>query len=69
MQGNTTPMLIIIGEFDIEPFPEAATKETFLKWYLNVEMAVCRNAGYYPQQEAPVYVTTVITIFSTDSFE
>ena len=63
MKGNTTPMLIIIGEFDMEPFTEAITKETFLTWYPNAEMAVCRNAGHYPQQEVPVYVATVINRF------
>ena len=63
MKGNTTPMLIIIGEFDMEPFTAAITRETFLTWYPNAEMAVCRNAGHYPQQEAPVYVATVINRF------
>jgi len=63
IQGNITPMLVIIGEFDIEPFTEATTKETFLKWYPNAEMAVCRNAGHYPQQETPVYVATLINEF------
>ena len=63
MKGNTTPMLIIIGEFDMEPFTAAITRETFLTWYPNAEMAVCRNAGHYPQQEAPVYIATVINRF------
>ena len=63
IKGNTTPMLIIIGKYDIEPFTETTTKETFLKWYPNAEMAVCRNAGHYPQQEAPVYVATVMNQF------
>ena len=63
MQGNPTPMLIIIGEFDMEPFTEATTRETFLTWYPNAAMTVCRNAGHYPQQEAPVYVATVINQF------
>ena len=41
----------------------AANAHCSLKWYPNAEMAVCRNAGHYPQQEAPVYVATVINQF------
>lgn len=63
MRGNPTPMLSIVGEFDMEPFTEATAKQTFLEWYPNAEVAVCRNAGHYPQQEAPVYTATVINAF------
>ena len=63
IEGNETPMLVIIGEFDMEPFTEATARETFAKWYPNAEIAVCRNAGHYPQQEAPVYVATVMNEF------
>lgn len=63
IEGNETPMLVIIGEFDMEPFTEATARQTFAKWYPNAEIAVCRNAGHYPQQEAPVYVATVMNEF------
>ena len=63
IEGNTTPMLVIIGEYDMEPFTEATAAETFLKWYPKAEISVCRNAGHYPQQEAPVYVATVMNEF------
>lgn len=63
IEGNTTPMLVIIGEYDMEPFTESTARETFAKWYPNAEIAVCRNAGHYPQQEAPVYVATVMNEF------
>lgn len=63
IEGNTTPMLVIIGEYDMEPFTEQTARETFSKWYPNAEIAVCRNAGHYPQQEAPVYVATVMNEF------
>jgi len=29
----------------------------------NAEIAVCRNASRYPQQEAPVYVSTIMNEF------
>lgn len=63
IEGNKTPMLVIIGEYDMEPFTEAIARDTFLQWYPQAEIAVCRNAGHYPQQEAPVYVATVMNEF------
>lgn len=63
IRGNPTPMLVIVGEYDMEPFTEATARSTFLDWYPNAELAVCRNAGHYPQQEAPVYVATVMNEF------
>ena len=45
------------------PFTEAIARETFLQWYPRAELAVCRNAGHYPQQEAPVFVASVINAF------
>lgn len=63
VRGNPTPMLVIVGEFDMEPFTEATARRTFLDWYPNAEVAVCRNAGHYPQQEAPVYTASVINEF------
>ncbi len=63
IEGNKTPMLVIIGEYDMEPFTAQTAAETFLKWYPNAEVALCRNAGHYPQQEAPVYVATVMNEF------
>jgi pimeloyl-ACP methyl ester carboxylesterase len=47
----------------MEPFTEATARRSFLEWYPNAELAVCRNAGHYPQQEAPVYVASVIDDF------
>lgn len=63
IRGNSTPMLVIVGEYDMEPFTEQTARATFLEWYPNAELVVCRNAGHYPQQEAPVFVATVINAF------
>ncbi len=63
IRGNQTPMLVIIGEYDMEPFTEQTARNTFTQWYPNAEVAVCGNAGHYPQQEAPVYVATLINNF------
>jgi len=63
IRGNATPMLIIIGEHDMEPFTEATARRTFLDWYPRAEIALCGNAGHYPQQEAPVFVASVMNEF------
>lgn len=63
IEGNPTPMLVIIGEYDMEPFTLSTAEQTFARWYPNAEISVCRNAGHYPQQEAPVYVATVMNEF------
>ena len=63
IRGNNTPMLVIIGEYDMEPFTEVSARETFLQWYPRAELVVCRNAGHYPQQEAPVFVASVMNEF------
>ncbi|MEQ8663830.1 MAG: alpha/beta hydrolase [Gammaproteobacteria bacterium] len=63
MRGNTTPMLVIVGEYDMEPFTETTARATFAAWYPNAEIVVCGNAGHYPQQEAPVFVATVMNAF------
>lgn len=63
VRGNLTPMLVIVGEFDMEPFTEVTARATFLQWYPNAELCVCRNAGHYPQQEAPVFVASVMNEF------
>lgn len=63
IRGNPTPMLVIIGEYDMEPFTESTARATFLEWYPNAEIAVCRNAGHYPQQETPVYVARLVNDF------
>ncbi|MGR8948063.1 MAG: alpha/beta fold hydrolase [Gammaproteobacteria bacterium] len=62
-EGNETPMLIIVGEHDIEPFRKEDIEASLLKWYPNAEMVICGNAGHYPQQEAPVFVATVMNEF------
>ncbi len=62
-EGLQTPTLIIVGEYDIEPFRREDIEDSLMKWYPNAEMAICRNAGHYPQQEAPVFVATVVNDF------
>ena len=48
--GVEIPMLVIIGEHDMEPFTSETAAEIFLKWFPNSEMVICNNAAHYPQQ-------------------
>ena len=63
IRGNPTPMLVIAGEYDMEPFTPTTLRRTFLDWYPYAEVAECRNAGHYPQQEAPVFVASLMNDF------
>ena len=56
-------MLVIGGEYDMEPFTPKILEETFLSWYPNAELVISGNAAHYPQQETPVYVATVMNEF------
>ena len=63
VKGDTTPMLVIIGEHDMEPFTAVTAQETFLDWYPNAQIVICQNAAHYPQQETPVYFAPVFNSF------
>ena len=63
VRGNATPTLVLVGEYDMEPFTEQTARNTFLQWYPGAELVVCRNAGHYPQQEAPVFVACKMNDF------
>ena len=60
--GLTTPMRVIVGEFDPKLNPEVM-RATFLAWYPNAELQVIGNCGHYPMQEAPVRLATLIEEF------
>lgn len=61
--GVKTPFLVIVGEYDLEPFLEAKMKETFLAWHPNAELKLIRNAGHCPMQETPIYLQTIMEEF------
>lgn len=67
IEGNETPMLIVVGEHDMEPFREVDITNTFLKWYPESKMVLCPNAAHYPQQECPVYFATLVNEFLSNN--
>jgi len=62
VQGNPTPILVAVGEFDQGLTPEVM-KQTYLAWHPKAELLVIANAGHYPMQETPVYLATVMERF------
>jgi pimeloyl-ACP methyl ester carboxylesterase len=63
VQGTTTPILVLLGEYDHESLSEASMRRTFGAWYPNVEFKMCLNAGHYPMQEMPPYYVAAIESF------
>lgn len=61
--GLNIPFLLILGENDIDAFKPAAVKETFQKWYKNVEIVNVANAGHYPMQETPAFYAATLEGF------
>ncbi len=62
-RGLETPVRVLIGEYDIEPFTPDITKTTLLQWYPNTHMPPIDGAAHYPQQEAPACTAARIVEF------
>ena len=56
------PVTVILGEHDHEPFREATVREGLAGWR-RLEVTVCRGAGHYPMQEAPVALASALCRF------
>lgn len=64
-EGLETPIKVLVGEFD-PALNEDFMRRTFLAWYPNAELETIANAGHYPMQETPVWLSTVIEAFMKD---
>lgn len=62
VKGLRTPILVLIGEHDFEG-SETFMRNTFLKWYPNVQLEYCKASGHYPMIETPIALTTTIEKF------
>jgi pimeloyl-ACP methyl ester carboxylesterase len=62
IEGNTTPVKVIVGAHDAALTAEAM-KATYLAFYPNAELEVMANAGHYPMDETPVALATAIEGF------
>jgi pimeloyl-ACP methyl ester carboxylesterase len=62
IQGRTTPIKVIIGQYDAS-LNEEVMRATYLAWYPNAELEIMPNAGHYPMDETPIALATSIEAF------
>jgi pimeloyl-ACP methyl ester carboxylesterase len=62
IQGNTTPVKVIVGEHD-PSLTADVMRGTYLQSYPNAQLEVMANAGHYPMDETPVALATSIERF------
>lgn len=66
VQGNPTPVKVLIGEYD--PTLNAdLMQRTWLSWYPNSDMETLSNAGHYPMFEVPLALAATIQEFLRQS--
>ena len=63
--GLRTPLLAIVGEYDIPAYREDNVRNIFGRCYPNFELVVCRESGHYPMLEAPIFLAANIERFLT----
>ncbi len=63
VEGLTLPVLAVLGEHDLPLYREASIRPLFGRWYRNLEVIVCREAGHYPMLEAPVFLASAMERF------
>lgn len=61
--GLPVPVLAVVGEHDLPVYREPSIRGLFGRWYPDLTMAVCREAGHYPMLEAPVFLAAVLEAF------
>ena len=61
-RGLETPIKVLIGEFD-PALNEEVMRNTFLKYYPNVELEILNNSGHYPMQEIPIWFVSTMEAF------
>jgi pimeloyl-ACP methyl ester carboxylesterase len=62
VQGDPTPVLVAVGEFD-QALTAEVMRQTWLAFHPKAELVTLPNAGHYPMLETPVYLATVMERF------
>jgi esterase len=62
VQGNRTPVKVIVGEHDPSMTVERMSS-TWLAWYPNAQLEVLPNTGHYPMFEVPVALAATLQAF------
>ena len=62
VRGLEIPIKVFVGEFD-PALNEDVMRNTFLKYYPNVELEILNNSGHYPMQEIPIWFISTMEAF------
>ena len=66
VRGNTTPLKVIVGEFDPTLTVEVM-QSTWQSWYPNAVLETISNSGHYPMNEAPLALAASVQTFLRQS--
>ncbi|MFI1282385.1 alpha/beta fold hydrolase [Streptomyces sp. NPDC020858] len=62
VKGNTVPVLVLVGEYDLA-LTEEVMRATWQAWYPNCRIVTLRGSGHYPPHETPVAFATEVEAF------
>lgn len=65
IKGLETEVKVIVGHHDLFAFHKNNVKKEFVKYYPNLELIECMEAGHYPMIECPVFFANQIERFLT----
>jgi len=63
VEGLETKVCIIVGKYDLPAFHKNSIRKEFMKYYSNLELIECMEAGHYPMIECPVFFANQIEKF------
>jgi len=63
IEGLETKVCIIVGKYDLPAFHKNSVQKQFIKYYPNLELIECMEAGHYPMIECPVFFANKIEKF------
>ena len=58
-----TKVCIIVGKYDLPAFHKNFVQKQFIKYYKNIELIECMEAGHYPMIECPVFFANKLEQF------
>lgn len=62
VKGNTVPVLVLVGEYDLALTAEVM-RATWQAWYPNCRIVTIPGSGHYPPHETPVAFATEVEAF------
>ena len=65
--GLELPVRVIVGSHDIPVFQEDHIRHVFSRWYPDLVIKKCREAGHYPMLECPVFFASTVERFISDT--